>query len=1110
MADKTKITTFKPFNPKIYAYTTPGYTPNDGWTKIGYTEQEVDVRIRQQTRTAHVKAQKEWEESAIYRTPEVEPFKDHDFHRFLQKIGIERMKGENGARPPEFFRISPEDALNYLYEFKSHHGYPDGKNHEAIPYNLRDEQDEAISQTVSYFLEHEKGEFLWNAKPRFGKTLSVYDFMKRIDAKNVLIVTNYPTIGNSWFKDYKTFIGPKDHYRFVTKADLKSDELLLDEKGYKHYKRDDPEMHTIWFTSLQDLKTAKPFGGEYDKLWELAEIDWDLLVIDEAHMAIDTAKTDVAFDRIKRAFTLHLSGTPFKALANDKFQADAIYNWTYADEQAKKQRLIEAGIENSPYRDLPTMNLFTYQMGDIVADQIEKKIKIGDNTVEFAFDLNEFFKTKNGNFIYETAVDQWLNALSTHEKFPFSTLELRDKLKHTFWILNSVDSVNALEKKLKNHPVFKDYKIVNVAGSMKTDDEAKESQEALTRVQEAIHNSDKTITLSAGRLTTGITIPEWSAVMMLSNMKSPALYMQTAFRAQNPYRYQNENGEWIRKENAYVFDFDPARTLNLFEKFALDLDTRTSDGRASRESRETKIKELLNFFPVIGEDSQGKMIELDALRVLSIPRKIRSQEVIKRGFMSNFLFQNVAQVFNAPQEIIQLVLQFEPVEEPKGITVIEEGDGERLNIDSEGHINLSEEKVIGLHKEIFGDKVYGLKNDEERKRKSDELRKELERKKASRQAKRQEVDAIKKALQSNLDEIKKDVKEKYKDNFQVKDQKHWDRMVDVKAERVANRLYQNKKIEEDILNKEKEQALKQASTQQEFQHIKNEFEQKTAQLEANYIEGILEQQNLFTDQAMNDILKAAEISSSELEVKQKTDTLKDHLRGFSRTIPSFLMAYGDENLRLDNLEEYINEDVFKEVTSITLDEFKILRDGIRKDGKEIFRGQLFDETVFNDSVQEFLKKKKELENYFNPNQKDDIFNYIPPQKTNQIFTPKRVVKEMVDALEIENPGIFDDPTKTFADLYMKSGLYIAEIVRRLFNSDGLKIAFPDDKERLHHIFSKQVYGLAPTQIIYLIARNYILGFADNPEEYEHNLVMADASKAAQEGKLQELVDKYFN
>ena len=934
--------------------------------------------------------------------------------------------------------------------------------------------------------------------------------MKRIDAKNVLIVTNYPAIGNSWFKDYKTFIGPKDHYRFVTRVDLKQDELLLDEKGYSYYKRTDPEMRTIWFASLQDLKTARPFGGEYDKLWELAKIDWDLLVIDEAHMAVDTVKTDVAFDRIKRAFTLHLSGTPLKALANDKFQADTIYNWTYADEQAKKQRLIEAGIENSPYRDLPNMNLFTYQMGDIVANQIEQGVKLGDETVEFAFDLNEFFRTKNGKFIHEAAVDQWLNVLSTNEKFPFSTSELRNKLKHTFWMLNYVDSVNALEKKLKNHPIFKKYKIINVAGSMQTDDEAEENREALTRVQEAIRNNEKTITLSAGRLTTGVTVPEWSAVMMLSNMKSPALYMQAAFRAQNPYKYQNENGDWIRKENAYVFDFDPARTLDLFEKFALDLDARTSDGRASGEDRETKIKELLNFFPVIGEDPQGKMIELDAVQVLSIPRKIRSQEVVKRGFMSNFLFQNVAKVFNAPQEIIQLVLQLEPVQEPKGTPVIKEGDGERLNIDSEGNINPSGEKIIGLHEDVFGDKVYGIKDDKEWEEKSNELREELEQKRASRQARKQEIDAIKKILQANLNEIKKDVKEAYGDKFQAKDQKHWDKTIDIKAERAANRLYQNKKIEEDTLNKEKEQALENAHTPQEIQHIKNEFRQKSAKLEANYIEGILEQQNLFTDQAMDDILKTAEISSSESEVKQKTDTLKDHLRGFSRTIPSFLMAYGDENLRLDNLEEYIDEDVFKEVTSITLDEFKILRDGIQEGGEEIFPGQLFDETVFNDSVQEFLKKKKELKNYFDPSQKDDIFNYIPPQKTNQIFTPKKVVKEMVDALEIENPAIFDDPTKTFADLYMKSGLYIAEIVRRLFNSDGLKKAFPDEKERLHHIFSKQVYGMAPTQIIYLIARNFILGFTDNPEEYEHNLVMADASKASQEGKLQELVDEYFD
>ena len=175
----------------------------------------------------------------------------------------------------------------------------------------------------------------------------------------------------------------------------------------------------------------------------------------------------------------------------------------------------------------------------------------------------------------------------------------------------------------------------------------------------------------------------------------------------------------------------------------------------------------------------------------------------------------------------------------------------------------------------------------------------------------------------------------------------------------------------------------------------------------------------------------------------------------------------------------------------------------------MFKGQLFDPIVFDDSVKEFLHKKEQLANYFEEGQKEDIFDYIPPQKTNQIFTPKKIVKKMVDLLEEENPGCFDDPHKTFIDLYMKSGLYIAEIVKRLYQSDNMRKLYPDDEERLSHIFEEQVYGLAPTEIIYRIAVNFILGFSDKVSIPKHNLKQADTLPAAKEGKLLELLDKLY-
>ena len=238
------------------------------------------------------------------------------------------------------------------------------------------------------------------------------------------------------------------------------------------------------------------------------------------------------------------------------------------------------------------------------------------------------------------------------------------------------------------------------------------------------------------------------------------------------------------------------------------------------------------------------------------------------------------------------------------------------------------------------------------------------------------------------------------------------------------------------------------------------------------------------------------------------------MRGFSRTIPSFIMAYGDGSLTLANFDDYTEDDVFFEVTGITEDDFRFLRDGGEIENpetgeKEYFAGHLFDEVVLNDSIEEFWKKKEQLANYFDETLEEDIFDYIPPQKTNQIFTPRWVVAKMVDELEANNPGCFDDPEKTFADLYMKSGLYITEIVKRLYRSEAIKTAYPDDKERIRHILQKQVYGMAPTRIIYLIATNYILGFDKELKAETHNFVEADAAEAAKEGKLEELVEKWF-
>lgn len=260
-----------------------------------------------------------------------------------------------------------------------------------------------------------------------------------------------------------------------------------------------------------------------------------------------------------------------------------------------------------------------------------------------------------------------------------------------------------------------------------------------------------------------------------------------------------------------------------------------------------------------------------------------------------------------------------------------------------------------------------------------------------------------------------------------------------------------------------------------------------------------------------------EVETAKREAKKQTleGNIRDHLRGFSRTIPSFLMAYGDEGTTLANFDQIIPAEVFHEVTSITVEQFRLLRDGGEvsdpETGEETyFAGQLFDPVVFDDSVREFINLRGRLANYFDEDLEEDIFDYVPPQKTNQIFTPRNVVMQMVDLFEQENPGCFDDPGHTFADLYMKSGLYIAEIIKCLYNSERMRAIFSDDRERLNHILERQVFGIAPTQIIYEIATHFILGYNNEVGQgCDTNFCLADSAELAKNGKLAEFVENTF-
>ena len=1095
------VRTSRPALPQIYAYTTPEIARHDGWTKIGYTEQDVETRLKQQTHTADVEYRLEWHGNATYEDTG-ETFRDTDFHGYLRKLDVKDKPGT------EWFEIAPDPAHVRFYEFRESHGVVEDAP-ATIDYRLRDEQERASAETANYSRSHEGGEFLWNAKPRFGKTLTSYDLCRRLGAQKVLVVTNRPAIANSWYDDYVKFVGRESGLVFISSVSaLQGRPYCLTREQYLERLKHGGPKGFIEFVSLQDLKGAIDFGGRYDKLEHIANLEWDVLVIDEAHEGVDTFKTDVAFDHIRRKFTLHLSGTPFKAIANEKFPEEAIFNWTYADEQKAKRDWDDPELPN-PYADLPRLNMFTYQMSDIVADEVRHGVDIDGETVEYAFDLNEFFATnENGYFLHGDDVDRFLDALTTQRKFPFSTPELKNELRHTFWMLNRVDSAKALARKLKAHPVFKDYEVVLAAGDGKLDDEG-ECAQAFGRVRTAIAAHERTITLSVGQLTTGVTVPEWTAVLMLSNMKSPALYMQAAFRAQNPCLFRRD-GTFLRKENAYVFDFDPARTLTIFEEFANDLYTDTASGGGTADGRKQRVRTLLNFFPVIGEDENGEMAELDAERVLSIPRKIRSREVVRRGFMSDFLFQNIAGVFRAPAEVLEVLQRLEPFKAPNKELGVQENTVDELDLDESGEVAMPQEQVIGLADGMFGDKAYGSI--------AAELTSAIDSITVDEEG--DPDDVFLDNLQTTFaDSITKPLVEaanlNYGDEFRSSQQKRVERRIKADVDIRLNREVGSFTIERNRIEKERASQLDLAQTQEEANEINRAHDAQIEGARQSLVESLKDSRDELVRSAGETVVREVETAKRESKKQTIEGSIRDHLRGFSRTIPSFLMAYGDEDTTLARFDQIIPAEVFFEVTSVTVEQFRLLRDGgdvtDPETGETVhFDGQLFDPVVFDDSVREFISLRGKLANYFDESLDEDIFDYVPPQKTNQIFTPRSVVVKMIDLFEQENPGCFDDPEHTFADLYMKSGLYITEVIKRLFNSEGMRELFPDDRARLDHILERQVFGIAPTEIIYQIASHYILGaHGEVGGGCDTNFVKADSAELAKEGKLAEFVEQTF-
>ena len=1110
----SKVVAMRPAVPQIYWYSTPGVIYHDGWVKIGYTEQAIKTRVYQQTHTAGIKSKIEGYGNAMFDGTG-KTFRDTDFRAYLYRLGYERDENENN----EWVRITPDECFQRFNEYRFNQGVINGECG-VTHYDLRAEQQAAVEMAVSYASSHENGEVLWNAKPRFGKTLAAYDMCIRLGAKHILIITNRPAIANSWYDDYAKFVGTEKGYRFISRSNALNRNdcpLLVTYKEYEDAVANgsvDASDGIIEFVGLQDLKGSLYFGGDHDKHSHVAKIDWDVLILDEAHEAIDTSKSDVAFDQISRKFTLHLSGTPFKAIANEKFAPDAIFNWSYSDEQAAKENWDDADGTN-PYDELPRLNMFTYQMSDVIADEVKQGADIGGETYDYAFDLNEFFATDGGgNFVHDSDVDRFLDALTTQKRFPFSTPELCDEMTHTLWLLHNVWSVYALEKKLKKHPIFGQYEIVCAAGRW-TDENNYDVKTAYDGVKHAIEHYESkgkigTITLSVGQLTTGVTVPEWTGVMMLSNMKSPALYMQSAFRAQNPCLFTRSDGSRWRKQNAYVFDFDMTRTLEIVETFANGLYSETANGNGDADERKRNVRRLLNFFPVYGEDTTGEMVELDAERVLSIPTQRRAYDVVRHGFMDNKLFQNISGVFSS-MELVDIIRQIEPCKEiAYGPVDIDEGTADELCIGEDGEVDVPNRLVVGKYDSIFGGKI----RESIDKRLNDVVTTLRDKSPTS------EFDIMRKDIMAKFDDglakpLVKAVSDGYGDEMSAAQRKRLEKVVKSDVDRRINRAIGDFDINCKSIENTHRIGVEKAKTSEEIARLNERRDSELAKAKDEFVERIEEETDNLIESTGQVIVREIETAKRDVEKRSIEMTIRDHLRGLARSIPSFLMAYGSDETTLENLEDCLPHEEFKEMTGITLEQFLLLRDGgdvQTDDGVVHVEGHLFDPVVFNASIKEFMRLRRKLANYLDGENAEDIFDYIPPQRTNQIFTPRPVIKRMLDEFERENPGCFDRPDTTFIDPYMKSGMYVTEVVKRLYNSEDMRRLFPDDKERLYHIFEYQVFGVAPTQILYNITTNYILGVDEELAErgaWETNFDCADTAEMAREGKLQNYIDERF-
>lgn len=550
-----------------------------------------------------------------------ESFRDYDVHRILLNSGIKKKTFGDKKLGNEWFCCDDVTAIKAITAVK--HGdasidtlIPMDK---FIPISFRPEQKEAIEKTVRQFKKSPR--MLWNAKMRFGKTLSALEVVRRMDFERTVLITHRPVVDDGWHEDFGKIFTKEDKYRYGSK---KSGIEISDlEKTFKKDKK-----HYIYFASIQDLRGSKIVGGKFDKNDDVFNIDWDCVIIDEAHEGTTTELGDkvkgILFKPEKGTKLLELSGTPFNILSNYEDDDDSVFTWDYVMEQRAKQEWEETHFgDSNPYSDLPEMRMYTYDLGKLIKGDF---VDVGDK----AFNFSEFFRTdENGFFVHENSVNDFLNLLTKQDKeslYPFSCKEYINLFHHTLWMVPGVKEALALQHLLEKHTIFGSsaFKVVNVAGDGDPEDPTGEALEAVRKAIKDAGDDGYTITLSCGKLTTGVSIKQWTAVFMLYGTYSTkaAGYLQTIFRVQTPC---NEYGK--SKTCAYVFDFAPDRTLKMVAD-AVTLNTKVGKTKIDDKNR---LGEFLNFCPVIGiEGSIMKPYKVNSL--LQQLKSAYAERAVSKGF----------------------------------------------------------------------------------------------------------------------------------------------------------------------------------------------------------------------------------------------------------------------------------------------------------------------------------------------------------------------------------------------------------------------------------------------------------------------------------------------